>query len=179
MFGWMKKHVSPEAATDRQKRYARRLNLDVSKLSKADATAAISKAEAANPDTRASRVHALAAKRLKEFGPELIAEEARWEEIIGGTGYILAAYARGNSTIVDVLQVNHAEIGTRRKVVLTLASPKVTKDRHAGDFLEWEREFDIPVDAIVFHEVLREEPDIFDLAGYKRLVERGLKRAKA
>jgi hypothetical protein len=100
-------------------------------------------------------------------------------------GYILAIYTRRKETIVDVLRVNAAFIDVRGKLQLGVEAPKVVKDRYIGDHLDWDKHFELPIEALLYHERLDPEFYTHDAEGYgpgnkayRKLVERGLKIAR-
>jgi len=188
MFGLFKKKPPADPPTQRQLNYAKRLGVTVTlRMSKQDVSAAISAAEAANPKAKRQRekINAKQAERahaewVAECGQELIDAVEHWTNFADDVRFMLAIYDRGKNTIVDVLEVNDAYIdGTRKKKLkLCLAAPKVVKDRHIGNYLEWEREFELPLEKLLHYEPLHSDFCNDGNDAYKKVVERGLKTAK-
>jgi hypothetical protein len=187
MFGFFKsKNVDPPS--ERQLNYARKLGIAVtSRMSKADVSDAISIAEQKNPNARLQREHInrkqaarAEEKWASECGPELLGTKEQWSRFGEQGGFILAIYRRGENTIVDVLQVNDAFIdgARKKKLKLCVASPKVIKDRDIGDYLGWERDFELDVDKLLYYEPLQVDFEDAGIASYQHAVEHGLKKAK-
>lgn len=187
MFGFFKKKQPPkDPPTERQRKYAARLGIEVTPfMGKGDVSDAIYEAERRDPSLRQKRQQAKeraskAAEKAREekFGTELIEQESQWNRFADEVGFILAVYVRGQNTIVDVLQVNEAFITERGKLKLGVAAPKVRKDRHLGDYLEWDRNFEMPASKLLYYEPLHADFYLDDNDVYRRTVERGLKIAK-
>ena len=188
MFGLFKRKPPADPPTQRQLNYAKILGLTVSPtMSKDDVSKIISKAEAKNPKAKRQREHINRKRQEKadaqwadECGPELLEAERKWQTFSEGEGYILAAYVKGKNTIVDVLRVIDAYIeGAKKKTLkLYVAAPKLRKDKYIGNYLEWERDFELPIDKLLYHEPL--PTNFYDLGipAYQKAVKRGLKIAK-
>ena len=109
MLGFFKKKPPSDPPTEKQLRYARKLGITVTpSMNKDDVSAAITAAEHANPRLAQDRERFKAKARERKFGPELIAEEERWNQFADTTEYMLAIYRRGKDIVVDVLRVNEA-----------------------------------------------------------------------
>lgn len=183
----MPSRVPPgEPPTHKQLRYAKKLGIAVTPaMSKHDVSAAIGAAECANPHLVEQRERVKAKAREREFGPQLIAEESRWNEFADSTEYMLAIYRHGKEIVVDVLRVNEAWINERGKLVLGLEAPKVVKDRHIGQYLDWDRYFELPREKLLHYEPLGADFYTHDSTGfdpgnkaYQQAVRRGLKIAR-
>jgi hypothetical protein len=195
MFGLFKRKPPADPPTQRQLNYAKKLNLTVtSAMSKDDVSNLISVAEAKYPKAKRQREHinrkrqeqadaqsiAEDAQWIAECGPELLETERKWQAFSEGEGYILAVYVKGKDTIVDVLRVNDVYIeGKKRKTLkLHVEAPKLTKDKYIGDYLEWERDFEVPIDKLLYHEALPNNFYDLGIPAYQKAVERGLEIAK-
>ncbi len=179
MFGFFKKKPPSDPPTEKQLRYAKRLGITVTpSMSKDDVSAAIGAAERVNPRLGQDRERVKAKARERKFGPELIAEEERWNQFAETTEYMLAIYRHGKAIVVDVLRVNEAWINERGKLVLGVAAPKVVKDRHIGDWLDWDRHFELSREKLLHFEALHREFHDEGNDAYRRTVERGLKVAR-
>lgn len=179
MLGFFKRKPPADPPTERQLRYAKKLGIAVTPvMSKDEVSAAIGAAERANPQLAKQREHIKARAREREFGPELIAEELRWNEFADSTEYMLAVYRHGKEIVVDVLRVNEAFINKRGKLVLGVEAPKLVKDRHIGDYLDWDRSLQLPRDKLLHYEPLHPVFHDDGTEAYRRVVERGLKVAR-
>lgn len=187
MFGLFKSKPK-DPPTERQLNYAGKLGIAVTpRMSKSDVSKAIDAAERKKPKVKRQREHInrkqaekAQAEWEKECGPELLVVKEQWLSFADSTRFMLAIYNRGKNTIVDVLEVNDAYIDgeKKKKLKLCVAAPKVVKDRHIGDYLEWKREFELPIENLLFHDPLHADFHSEDNAAYQRLVEKGLKKAK-
>lgn len=186
MFGFFKKKPPPDPPTEKQLRYAKKLGIVVTpSMGKDDVSAAIGAAERASPRLAEQRDRVKRKSRERKFGPELIAEESRWNGFADDTEYMLAIYRHGKEIVVDVLRVNEACINERGKLVLGVEAPKLVKDRHIGEHLEWERSFQLPREKLLYHEPLGPDFYTHDSNGfgpgnkaYQQAVQRGLKVAR-
>ena len=179
MLGFFKKKPPDDPPTDKQLRYAKKLGVVVTpSMGKDDVSAAISAAERANPRLVQDRERVKAKARQRKLGPDLIAEESRWNQFADSTEYMLAIYRHGKETVVDVLRVNEAFINDRGKLTLGVEAPKVVKDRDMGDYLDWDRHFELSREKLLHFEPLH--PNFHDEGNeaYRRVVERGLKIAR-
>ena len=140
--------------------------------------AAIGAAEHANPRLAEQGERVKTKARERSYGPELIAEESRWNEFADSTEYMLAIYRHGKEIVVDVLRVNEACINKHGKLVLGVEAPKLVKDRHIGQYLDWDRSFDLPFDKLLHYEPLHRAFHDNGIDAYHRAVERGLKAAR-
>ncbi len=146
MFGFFKKRPPADPPTDKQRRYAAKLGIDVPPtMTKAELSDAIADAERRNPSLAEKREQVKTKVREKKFGRELVEEEDRWNRFATEGGYVLAIYTRRKETIVDVLCVNEAFIDDQGKLKLGVDAPKVVKDRYIGDHLDWDRHFELPM----------------------------------
>lgn len=179
MFGFFKKKPALDPPTEKQLRYAKKLGIALAPtMSKDDVSAAISAVERANPRLAEKRERVKAKARRRDFGPEVVAEEARWNEFADSTQYTLAIYRRGKEIIVDVLRVNEAFIDKRGKLVLGVEAPKVVKDRDIGDYLDWDRHFELSREKLLHFEPLHSNFHDEGNEAYRRVVQRGLKIAR-
>lgn len=186
MFGFFKKKPPPDPPTEKQLRYAKKLGIAVTPaMSKDDVSAAIGAAERANPRLAEDRERVKTKARERKFGSELIAEESRWNQFADSTEYMLAIYRHGKETVVDVLRVNEAWISDRGKLVLGVEAPKVVKDRHIGQYLDWDRYFELAREKLLHYEPLGADFYTHDSTGfepgnkaYQQAVRRGLKIAR-
>ena len=181
MFSWLFGKKPPDdPPTEKQRRYAKVLSIEVTPdMTKADLSYEIAKAEKRSPKHAKQRAEYKRNQRIREFGREAVEKEEEWNEFADEQDYMLAIYQRGKDIIVDVLRVLGADINKRKKVVLDVQAPKVVKDPDIGRVIEWEREFTLPLEKLLYFEGLGRDyflPD--DLEKYKKLVERGLKIAK-
>ena len=180
MFKFFKKKRPPaDPPTEKQRRYAARLGIQVSDCtSKAELSAAISEAVRRNPGLAQKREQVKQKIRERKFGKELVEQEDKWNRFADDVEYMLAVYRRGKETIVDVLRVNEAFITDRGKLKLGVEAPKVVKDRHIGDYLEWDKHFKLPVDSILYHEPLHADFHDDGDDAYRKIVKKGLKLAR-
>ncbi|MDA1053799.1 MAG: hypothetical protein O3C40_25400 [Planctomycetota bacterium] len=186
VFGFFKRkppEVPDDPPTEKQLRYAAKLGIVVKPgMSKWELSDAISAYEAKNPKAQRQREHIAARREAKkpevEVPPELIEAECRWNEFSDSTVYMLAVYQKGKERIVDVLQVAGAELSDRNKLRLSLVAPVARKDRYTGDWLDWDKIFELPIEKLLYFEPLNAKFSDAGLDGYKKAVERGLKIAK-
>lgn len=104
----------------------------------------------------------------------------RWEEYADAVQFILAIYRSRKEVIVDVLHIVAVEEVGDADIELTLAAPKVHKDK-TDPWLEWDREFRLRARNLLYNEPLG--PDFghtFErgLERYHTAVKRGLTIAK-
>lgn len=176
--------------TERQLKYAKRLGVVVSaEMSKSDVSEAIDFAISQNPaeqkrlaDYQLKQRAALDKERLEEFGSELVAAETSWIEFADSTRFMLAIYRRGKSTIVDILEVYDADIVEVRKkptLKLRVLAPKLVKDRWIGEYLEWEKEFELPIHNLLWCEALSPDFHELGLETHQHAIERGLEIARS
>jgi len=180
MFGFFKKKRPPaDPPTDKQRRYAARLGIKVSpSMSRAELSAAISEAERRNPALAQKRQRVKEKIRERKFGKELIAQEAQWNRFADDVGYMLTVYTRGKRTIVDVLRVNEALITNRGKLKLGVEAPRAVKDPLIGDYLDWDKHFELPVESILYHEPLHADFHDAGNDAYQEVVKKGMKLAR-
>jgi hypothetical protein len=185
MFGFFKKRPSSDPPTEKQRRYAARLGIDVpSTMTKEELSAAIADSEQRNPALAVQRERIKVKVRERKFGKKLVHEERRWRRFADGGGFMLAVYTHRKETIVDVLRVNEAFINDRGKLKLGVSAPKVVKDRYLGDHLDWDKDFEMAIESLQYHEPLDPEFYTHDAEGYgpgnkayRKIVERGLQIA--
>ena len=187
MFRFFKrKPANPPTA--KQIAYAKILGIAVSsRMSKTDVSDAISRAEAANPKLQKRRA-AYENKKQAEadaqydaaYTPEIREAETHWNTLADSNSFVLAIYNKGKETIVDALMVYDTELtGTKKfKLKLMMVAPKLRKDEHIGDYLEWDREFSIPLDKLLHYEMLPNDFETQGIPAYQKAVKRGLKTAK-
>lgn len=164
-----------EPPTKKQLAYAAKLGIGVSSsTSKTDVSALISEAERANPNLVQKREQAKQSRREKTYGPELIEVERKWNQMSEDLRFILIAYRKGKETVVDVLDCAGAEINKSGNVVLQASVPKIVKDRHIGQYLEWDKSITIPIENIRYYEYLNPNFHEEEIGEYRKAVERGL-----
>jgi hypothetical protein len=186
MFGFFKKQLPHDPPTDKQRKYASYLGLIItSDMSKSDVSAAISDAACRNLDVASRRKRVKAKARLHKFGKELIDQETRWNQFADDPEFMLAVYKRGKKTIVDVLRVNEAFITDRGKLKLGVAAPKVVRDRYIGEYLDWDKDFELGIGSLLYHEPLQADFYEHDTEGfakanqrYRKIIKKGLKIAR-
>ena len=175
------------APSQKQLNYAAKLGIPVTpSMSMEDVSEAISDYEDQHPEIKHQREEAKRrrqererAKLLAECGPEMLAAEKRWAEYAENDGFLLATFKRGGKVGFDLLCVLDAEIvGDKKKhLSLFVAAPKIARDREFGDYLEWEKEFDLKIEHLLHFEPTN-EPDMYDIDRYKAVVAWGLEQAK-
>jgi hypothetical protein len=164
-----------EKPTERQRRYAAVLGLDVpANMSKWELSALIGEAEKKNPSLAAQREKAAVLRDEMEYGKEAVAKQQEWNRFAENTEYMLAIYRRGSEIIVDVLRVNEASIDKSGAVKLGVAAPKLRKDPNIGDYLEWEKEFELAEKSLLFHKPLHAQFHDDGVEAYRKNVETGL-----
>jgi hypothetical protein len=186
MFGFFKRRPPADPPTEKQRRYAAKLGIDVPPtMTKAELSDAIAGAERRNPALAEQRERVKTRVREKKLGKELVNEEDRWNHFADEVGYMLAVYTRRKETIVDVLRVNEAFIDDRGKLKLGVEAPKAVKDRYIGVHLFWDKYFELPIESLLYHEPLDPEFYSHDADGYgpgnkayQSIVEKGLKIAR-
>ena len=180
MFSWLFGRKEPfDPPTEKQVRYAKRLGINVTaEMSKADVSAAIAAEEKRKPGLGRRREQANEAARERRFGKEVLQEEEKWNRLSEEVGYVIAVYLKRKETIVDVLFVNQAEVNEKGKLRLLVAAPKVVKDRDIGDWLIWDKEFELPIESLLHFEPLHPEFHHAGNEAYRTAVERGLTIAR-
>jgi hypothetical protein len=145
-----------------------------------DVSDAISEAEQSRPKRKPKKATPKSAK-AQRAADDAEALEADWEEFSESVVFMLAIYERGKNVIVDVLQVNGAFTTARNKVKLDVCGPKRVKDKYIGEYLDWDKDFELPLEKLLHHEPLHSEfqadTDKSD-AEYQAVVKRGLKIAR-
>jgi len=147
-------------------------------MSRSALSLAIADAERKNPAAAAERLRIKAKVRERKFGKRLIEEEARWNGFAEAVGYMLAVYSRRKETIVDVLRVNGANITDRGKLKLGVEAPKLVRDRYIGDYLDWHKYFELPIESLLHHEPLHGDFHADGIPAYRKVVKKGLKIAR-
>ena len=186
MFGLFRKRPPYDPPTDKQLRYAARIEVQVTPdMSKSDVSAALAEVERRNPKVAAQRERVKVKAREQRFGPELVEQEARWNRFADASEFMLAIYKRGKEMVVDVLRVNEAFITDRGRLKLGVAAPKLLKDRYIGEHLDWDRNFELPVESLLYHEPLQKDFYEHDSEGfaaanrkYQQIVQRGHRIAR-
>jgi hypothetical protein len=174
-----KRRVAKNPPTTKQRQYAKALNVQVSDyMTRADLSAAIARAEKANPKLVSQLEQAKLDRRKKRYGAEAIEIESYWNHLCDNSIMALLVFQRGKDTIVDAVEISGAEFDKNKKIKLQFYSPKLKNDRHLGEILEWERSLVLRPNKIIYHEKIEPEINFDDLLRYERLVERGLKIAK-
>ena len=176
MFGFLRKNKPPlDPPTEKQLKYASRLDITVlPSMSKADVSYAISEAERRNPAQAINRENIKKKTQDKKCDKELIDKQHQWNIFSERVEYMLAIFIRGKNTIVEVLRVNEALITERGKLKLGVEAPKVVKDRHIGDYLDWDKYFELPFDAILHYEPLHTNFHDDGNDAYRKVIEKGL-----
>ncbi|MBA4190666.1 MAG: hypothetical protein C0467_21995 [Planctomycetaceae bacterium] len=180
MFSWLFGRKEPfDPPTEKQVRYAKRIGVKVTdEMSKADVSAAIAAEEKRKPGLARKREKANEAARERKFGKEVLEAEEEWNRLSEEVGYFIAVYMKRKETIVDVLFVNQAEVTEKGELRLLVAAPKVMKDRDLGDWLIWDKEFELPIESLLHFEPLHPEFHHDGNDAYQKAVERGLKIAR-
>ena len=132
----------------------------------------------ANPRLLEVREQVKRKAREQRYGADVVIEESKWNEFAESTEYMLAVYRKGKGVVVDVLRVNEAFIDNKGKVKLGVAAPKVVRDRDIGNYLEWEKDFELSLARLLYHEGLHSEFFRDGLDEYRRVVEKGLSIAR-
>ncbi|QDT10716.1 hypothetical protein [Planctomycetes bacterium K23_9] len=104
----------------------------------------------------------------------------KWNQFADGPEYMLAIYEKGKNVVVDVLRVNEADESGKTGVSLFCEAPKLRKDKHLGEHLEFERVVKLNVKKLLYHEPLPRFQDDHDteIDRYQKAVKRGLGIAK-
>lgn len=66
----------------------------------------------------------------------------------------------------------------RNKLRLSLVAPVSRKDRHIGDWMEWDKPFELPIEKLLYFEPLTADFMHAGLDDYQKTIEHGLKIAK-
>ena len=179
MFGFFKKRPPANPPTEKQRKYAARLGIDFpATMSKTELSTAIAQAEQRNPALAGKRKQVKEKVRKGKYGKDLIDQENRWNRFADNTEYMLAVFVRGKETTVDVLRVNEAFITRQGKLKLGVEAPKVVRDRHIGDWLDWDKRFELPVEAVLYHEPLHANFHDDGNDAYQKVVKKGLRLAR-
>ncbi|MCA9094108.1 MAG: hypothetical protein KDA68_11515 [Planctomycetaceae bacterium] len=180
MFGFFKKKQhSDDPPTEKQLRYAKKLGIAVTPtMSKFDLSSAISELERKDPVLAEKRERRKRAIRERELGKDIVEQEEKWNRFADDIGYMLAIYRRSKDVVVDVLLVNQGVITDRGKLKISVSSPRWIKDKEIGDYLEWDKEFELAVESLLFYEELSNEFFSQGNDAYRKTVERGLEIAK-
>lgn len=168
-----------EAPTAKQIAYAKRLGVALDpQMSKWDVSAAISAAEKLNPAAAANRETISRKRRAAEFGEELVALEDTWNQFAEETEFALAIYRGKKSIMVDVLRINEAWFNKKKQLILGVVSPIRRKEKYIGEYLEWDRDFELPAADLLWHEPLVKDFWERGVEKYQETVRRGLRRAR-
>src|SRR5271165_3183646 len=90
MFGFFKRRPPADPPTEKQRRYAAKLGIDVPPtMTKAELSDAIAGAERRNPALAEQRERVKTRVREKKLGKELVNEEDRWNHFADEVGYML------------------------------------------------------------------------------------------
>lgn len=161
-----KRAIPKEPPTAKQLRFAARLGVNVTQsMGKRELSAAIGEAL----ERKAKK---------KKFGGDAVQAEEDWNRFAEDVGYMLAVYREGKGLVVDVLLLSGSFLDSRRGLMLSLESPRIIKDKHIGDYLEWDEGFDLPSAYLVYYEPLNPEFYREEYEAYQRVVKRGLKIAR-
>lgn len=151
-------------------------------MSRDEVSTAISNVEKRNPDLARKRVSSKARVREQKYGRELLSKETEWNQFADTVGFLLAVYEWRSEIVVDVLLVNEAYVTTRGKLKISVAAPKRRQEKHLGVIFEWERDFDLPIEALLHYEPLHSKFDHEIVSNgvdvYRSVIEHGLKMAK-
>jgi len=109
---------------------------------------------------------------------KLADQEDKWNAIADAVGFIVAVYAKGEETLVDVLRVDGAYLNNRHTLVLQVVAPKAARDRDVGGRLQWVRNFELPIEDLRHYEPLHAEFAGSDAEAYRSAVERGQRAAE-
>jgi hypothetical protein len=168
-----------EPPTEKQIRYAKKLRIEVARgMSRFELSALIAEAEVRNPRLAREREAINSKRREREYGKELIEEEAWWGRKAERRRYMVAVYKDRQEIVVDVLSVGGAEITGPGSITLAVSAPKLRHDRYIGEYLDWDRDFELPLKKLLHHEWLHEGFHADGIDAYREVVERGLKAAR-
>ena len=169
-----------EKPTDKQLKYASKLGIKVtSKMSRLDVSNAISLFEKKNPQLKRQREHIKEKQRSNKYGQEIVRLEAWWNEFAEDKEFMLAIYRYKSDVVVDVLQVNGADIDNAGKIVLEVCAPKLLNDRHIGKYLDWDRAFELSLVKLLHYEPMNKNFCNEEIEVYTAIVKQGLKTAKS
>jgi hypothetical protein len=92
-FKFFKKRPPDDPPTEKQRRYAAMLGIEVpATMTRKEISAVIAYEERRNPALTEKRERAKLKAREKQFGKELVDDEARWNRFADEVGYALAIY---------------------------------------------------------------------------------------
>jgi len=122
-------------------------------------------------------------KREEHLGPDIIRQEQQWDDFAAEGVQFLAVYEHRKEWVVDVIQPFEAVVDEeKRRVRLEFHVPRRRRDRDIGEeILEWDdekRPVSIPPKNLHYWEPVQHDL-MFDIPRYSKLVQRGLKIAKA
>lgn len=114
--------------------------------------------------------------------PELVKLERYWEDVAENDhfGITMMIWEVGKTIKVDIVQIHAADIvgAKKRQVELLVCVPKLKKDRHIGEVLEWETERKIKTGKVLHSEVLNHDIDFDDVNLYQSTMKKALKIAE-
>ena len=112
--------------------------------------------------------------------PSIEVRESHWNRIADANISALMIYEYNDETIIDVFEINEAEIKGKKKrdLIILIAEPELCHDKDIGDFIEWEHIIKIPENAIRYFQPIIPRLHFCDHAGYNKLIKQGVKIAK-
>lgn len=93
---------------------------------------------------------------------------------------VLIAFKRGKKYVADVVLIHNVYVDEDQGgFELDCEGTKIRKDRTLGQYLEWEKELEVPVKRLAYCRVLEEEIDMFDIRNFQRLIADAILRAES
>jgi hypothetical protein len=119
----------------------------------------------------------------EEYGDKIVDELKKWETYCDVNKQYYLIFKRGGELVFDIAEIASAAIfgektvgektvgektvGTAMFCVqLGIRLPKARNERHAGDYVEWEKQITLKPEQILRIEALEEPIDMFDLSAY-------------
>jgi len=106
--------------------------------------------------------------------------ESHWNRIADANTSALMIYEYKDKTVVDVFEINEAEIKGKKnqKLIISMAEPSICNDKDIGKNIEWEHVVKVPEETIWYFQPVIPRLELFDLAKYKTIINQGVKIAK-
>ena len=165
LFGRKEPTPPPLPPTEKQLNYARMLKLAVPPdVTRDELSGMLADADAENPNLRHEREQKKEKQREKKYGPELIAEEKKWEELSNQNKWLAVVYKSGKSIKAEVLRLNGAYITDGGKLKVESEAGKIVKDRHIGYVVEPGRYVELDPAKLLWSQVV----DDFDISDVSR-----------
>lgn len=111
----------------------------------------------------------LEAEDRATYGTELYEEYRKWEKYRESSVHYLLVYKRSSNLYADVVEIDGVELvgDGKYKLKIEILLPKLHKDKHTDDWIEWEKELTLTPGQILRLEPLPMPIDMFDLEGYR------------